>query len=119
MPFDSDLSDVQWGRIRPLLPPPTPNCRPRASDRQTLNAILFVLKRGCRWRDVPRELGSGVTAWRRLRRWAADGTWRLVWQTLLAELYSRGELDLDRCALDGSYAKAKGAAMPSGALAAV
>ncbi len=52
---------------------------PRADDRRTLEAILFVLNTGCRWRDLPRAYDSPVTAWRRLRRWQAEGVWERIW----------------------------------------
>jgi transposase len=67
------FTDTQWGVLQPLLPPRSRTARPRADDRRTLEAILFVLKTGCRWRDLPREYGSPVTAWRRLRRWEKEG----------------------------------------------
>ena len=52
------LSDGQWQVIEPLLPTPSHMGRPRADDRRTLDAILFVLRSGCRWADLPQELGS-------------------------------------------------------------
>jgi transposase len=55
------LSDRQWQVIEPLLPLPKLMGRPRADDRQTRDAILFVLRSGCRWEDLPPELGSATT----------------------------------------------------------
>lgn len=52
------LTDEQWVRIAPLLPPPKPRGRRRADDRQTLEGILWMLKTGARWQDLPREYGS-------------------------------------------------------------
>jgi len=69
------LSDAQWALLAPHLPPQPVTGRPRADDRRTLDAILLVLRSGCRWGDVPRELGDGSTAWRRLQRWEADDIW--------------------------------------------
>ncbi|RLE68618.1 MAG: hypothetical protein DRJ34_02665 [Thermoprotei archaeon] len=43
------LTDEQWERIRPLLPPPAQTGRPRADDRKVLNGILYVLRTGCAW----------------------------------------------------------------------
>ena len=50
---------------------------PRVSNRAALAGILFVLRHGLRWRDLPQELGygSGVTCWRRLHQWQALGVW--------------------------------------------
>jgi transposase len=58
-----DLSDDQWELIQPLLPAPKPTGRPRADDRCTINGILYVLRTGCRWKDLPDRYGSSVTCW--------------------------------------------------------
>jgi transposase len=69
------LSDEQWARIAPLLPPQKPRGRKRADDRQTLEGILWVLKTGSRWQDLPREYGSKSRCHRRLREWQEQGVW--------------------------------------------
>ncbi len=53
--MEGELKDDQWALIAPLLPPPKPRGRPRADDRRTINGILWVLRSGARWRDLPRE----------------------------------------------------------------
>ena len=105
------LTEAQWAKIGPLLPGKAVTGRPRADDRRTIDGILYVLKTGCRWKDLPHRYGAYVTAWRRLRTWSQDGTWLRVWQALLGELDAKQIVDWDRCALDGSYVRAKGAAM--------
>src|SRR5215204_3705592 len=102
------LTDRQWARIRPLLPPPPRIGRPRADDRRTLEAILYVLRIGCAWADLPSDLGDDATAHRRLRRWQAEGVWERVRQALLAELDTAGRIDWSTALLDGSFAPAKG-----------
>ena len=77
------LTNVQWAAVRPWLPPAPRRGRPRADDRRTLDGILFVLRNGCRWRDLPACYGDPVTCWRRFLRWEADGTWERVWHALL------------------------------------
>ena len=52
-----ELTDEQWERIRPLLPPPARTGRPRADDRKVLNGILYVLRTGCAWKEMPRKYG--------------------------------------------------------------
>jgi transposase/quinol monooxygenase YgiN len=86
------LTDEQWERIRPLLPAGTQGGvgRPRANDRRTLDGILYVLRNGCRWRDLPRGYGSSITCWRRFNEWEASGVWERVWQALLSTLDARG-----------------------------
>lgn len=99
---DLALTDEQWARIQPLLPAARKEGRPRANDRRTLEGILFVLRTGCRWGDLPTEYGSGVTCWRRLTQWEADGTWDRVWKTLLATLDSQAKLAWARAFLAGT-----------------
>ena len=75
-----ELTDEEWELIEPLLPPPAPTGRPRADDRKTLNAILYVLTTGCKWMDMSGEYGSYVTTWRRFRRWQEEGVWDIILQ---------------------------------------
>ena len=84
------LSEAQWQRIQPLLPAHAREGRPRANDRRTLEGILYVLRSGCRWRDLPAKYGSAVTCWRRYRQWESDGTWERIWRQLVATLDIRG-----------------------------
>ena len=76
------LSDELWEVIEPLLPPPKkrrfryPGRKP-VEPRRALTGILFVLKTGIQWEDLPLEMGcgSGITCWRRLRDWQRAGVW--------------------------------------------
>lgn len=104
----TELTDEQWRRLKPLLPSPREGRgHPRADDRQTLNGILYVLRTGCRWQDVPREYGSPTTCWRRLRTWEEDGTWERIWRSLLALLDELRKLEWAKVFLDGSFVPAK------------
>lgn len=73
------LPDELWKIIEPLLPPPKPR-RPRfpgrkpLDHRRALTGILFVLKTGIPWEDLPQEMGGGgMTCWRRLQQWQPAG----------------------------------------------
>jgi transposase len=101
------LTDQQWAFIHPLLPPPACTGRPRADDRRTIEAILYVLITGCRWQDLPREYGASTTAWRRLKRWGEEGVWERIWRAALATLDQCSQLDWSMAFLDGSFAAAK------------
>ena len=105
------LPDELWAVIEPLLPPWQPSPKggqPRLDDRKALTGILFVLKTGIGWEDLPCELGcgSGMTCWRRLRDWQADGTWAKVHAALLARLHAAGKVDRSRAAVDSSSVRA-------------
>jgi transposase len=101
-----------WQAIQPWLPPERLDVRggpPRVSHRAALAGILFVLRHGLRWRDLPQELGygSGVTCWRRLRQWQAAGVWAAVHRTLLNWLGDLGAIDWTRASLDSTSVRAK------------
>ncbi|GHB02673.1 hypothetical protein GCM10010392_31920 [Streptomyces clavifer] len=107
------VSDGLWERVAPLLPPAPERRRRhpgrlRVPDRAALAGILYVLRTGVTWRDVPVEtVGcSGVTAWRRLRDWTEIGVWPRLHAVLLTELRRAGLVDLDDCAVDSSHVRA-------------
>jgi transposase len=105
------LPDSLWERIQPLLPPepPKPNGgRPRVPARAALTGILFIMKTGCPWEYLPRELGcgSGMTCWRRLRDWHLAGVWKQIWKLLLDELGLAGGIDWSTSALDSCSVRA-------------
>lgn len=80
-------------------------------DRVTLNGILYVLKTGCAWEDLPPEYGSDTTCWRRLNEWSLDGTWERIWRTFLSQLDAAGQIEWAQAFLDGSFVPAKKGAM--------
>jgi transposase len=103
----SFLSEEQWQRIAPLLPKLRSRGRRWIGNREVLEGILWVLKTGARWRDLPKKYPSGSTCWRRLRLWEERGVWLKVWRAFLRELDQRGRLDWSESFLDGSFAPAK------------
>ena len=86
------LNKTQWSKIQPHLSGRAATGRPPADDKRTLEAILFVLTTGCRWRDLPSEYGSYVTAWRRHRRWTQDGTFAVYGTCSFLSLNSKENL---------------------------
>jgi transposase len=104
------LTDAQWERIAPHLPahPPSPKGgRPRASDRECLEGILWLLRAGARWQDIPVDLPSGSTCWRRLQEWAGEGIVEEVQAILIEELHDLGRVDLDELLADATFIRAK------------
>ena len=107
------VPDGLWERIAPLIPPPKPRRyrypgRRRIEDRPALTGIVFVLKTGISWTQLPTALVgcSGVTCWRRLRDWTEAGVWPALHAQLLDQLRALGQLDLNSAAVDGSHVRA-------------
>lgn len=104
---NKEISAALHKKLAPLLPVVTPSAkggRPRLSDEQALNGIVFVLRTGIPWEELPQELGfgSGMTCWRRLRDWQAAGVWHGLHLALLDELRQADKLDFSRFSMDGS-----------------
>jgi len=107
------ISDELWAVVEPLLPKPRPKKkagRPRVPDRACLTGIVFVLKTGIQWEELPQEMGCGcgMTCWRRLRDWQAAGVWWELHRVLLDRLGEAGRIDWSRASIDSSTVPAKG-----------
>lgn len=110
------VTDRQWAKIRPHLPALASNPkggRPWQDDRAVFEGILWVLKTGARWRDLPEGYPSGSTCWRRMRMWDEAGVWLNMWRAFLSELDRRGRIKWSESFVDGSFASAKGGALES------
>jgi transposase len=115
------LPDALWSQVEPLLPPPKPRRfrfpgRKPVDNRKALTGILFVLKTGIPWEDLPQEMGcgSGMTCWRRLRDWHQAGVWDRLLDVLLAQLQHADRIDWSRAAVDASLTRALGGVEGSG-----
>ncbi len=106
----SALKEEQWAKIAPLLPEPKRSSkggRPPAANLPCFEGILWVLRSGARWKDLPKEYPSYSTCRRRLLEWEDAGVWLAAWRALLGELDELQRLDLEECFADGSFAPAK------------
>jgi transposase len=118
-----DLTEKQWAVLGPLLPKPRlrkdRRGRPWRDPRDVLNGILWVLRTGASWADLPERYPPYQTCHRRFQHWARDGTLERVLRALAVDLAARGKLDLSEAFIDGTFAGAKKGALvlgkPSGA----
>lgn len=113
------MPDEFYDLVAHHLPPERPvgprGGRPRVGNRVAVRVIWFVLATGCRWEDVPPELGcSGKTAHRRLRAWEEAGVWDRLHADLLRLLRQAGKLDLDLVVIDGVTVRAFGGGEATG-----
>ena len=102
----SELTNEQWIKLEPLLPERVGRGRPRNDDRLVVNGILWVLRTGAPWRDLPERYGKWPTVYSRFQRWRKAG----VWDRILAEVQAAGdragELDWEVHFVDGTVIRA-------------
>jgi len=91
------LSDEQYERIAPLLPgkPGDPG-RTAADNRLFIEAVLWIVRTGAPWRDLPRSFGCWNTVFRRFRRWAKNGIFEKIFNSL------SGDPDFEYAIVDGT-----------------
>ena len=97
-----ELQDREWEQLKKYFPERQPGQlgRPRNDDRQTLNGILWIVRTGAPWRDLPERYGSWNTVYGRFAEWQNSG----LFQQILSELGM--EADLQDISIDSTFAKA-------------
>lgn len=103
----NDLTDAQWRRLEPLLPPERPRTgRPNHNHRTILNGILWILRTGAPWRDLPERYGPVGTVSSRFYRWRAAGLWDRVLAALQSQAEVRNEIDWSLHFVDATVIRA-------------
>ena len=106
----TQLTDSQWLRIADLFPwqpPSRKGGRPRVPPRDCLEGILWVLRSGARWKDLPNGFPSKSTCHLRFCQWTESGLFQQAWQRLLKELDDLDRIDWSEAFADGTFAPAK------------
>lgn len=85
------LTDEQWALIADLLPEPAATGRPRVDRRKVIDGILWIVRTGAPWRDLPPEFGTWKTAWRLFDQWTSDGTLDKILHCLRAGFVAEDE----------------------------
>ena len=102
-----DLTNEQWERIEPLLPKAkTRRGRPAQDHRRLLNGIVWVLRTGAPWRDLPERYGSWSTVASRFYRWREAGIWDQIWAQVQSEADAEDRIDWEIHLLDGTIVRA-------------
>jgi transposase len=118
-----DLTDAQWEAIRRYIPEPeqvrtsAKGGRPWRDPRDVLQGILWVLRTGAPWADLPRRYPPYQTVHDRFQKWVKEGVLQAVLRGLAEDLRQRGKVDLTEAYVDGSHAGAKRGALLLGGLA--
>jgi transposase len=91
--YPSDLTDIQWQLIEPFIPKISPNATIETIERREIvNAILYVLRTGCSWRQMPHDLPNGKTAHHYFRIWTKQG----IWEPIMTHLRKRVRTQMGR-----------------------
>lgn len=106
-----ELTDEQWQAVEPILPPRTATTgRKPQNPRRMLNGIVWILRSGSPWRDVPERYGPRQTVYDYYRNWRNDGTFGRILSALQIRLDREGRIDWDLWCIDGSSVRAARAA---------
>jgi transposase len=107
MTHRGELTDQQWERLKPLLPPEKPETgRPSVDHRRIINGILWRERTGAPWRDLPERYGPWSTVYSRFWRWRAGGIWDRIFAAVQQEAAAAGEVDWSVHFVDGSVIRA-------------
>jgi len=106
-----ELTDTQWTRIEALIPSPKRKPggqgRPVRDPREVLNGILWVLRTGAPWKDMPSRYPPYQTCHRWFQTWTQQGVFAQILRALAEDLYERGGIDIRETFIDGSFTPAK------------
>ena len=106
-----ELTNEQWEIVNAILPPDRMRAdqrgRPWSDRRKVFNGILWILRTGAPWKDLPERYGKYQTVHRRFQNWVRSGVLERVLLAVAKDLRERGGLDLSECFVDGTFAPAK------------
>jgi transposase len=105
--FRGELADEQWEKLLPLLPPQKPKVgRTNADHRRIINGILWVLRTGAPWRDLPERYGPWSTVASRFYRWRKAGIWERIFERAQELADVQGRIDWEVHYVDGTSVRA-------------
>ncbi|MFI8194559.1 IS5 family transposase [Streptomyces sp. NPDC085946] len=100
-----ELTDQEWELLAPLIPRAATG-RPRVEDRQVVNGMVYKIRTGISWRDLPERYGPWKTVHERFRRWSADGTWDRLLAHVQQHCDAVGPVDLTVVCVDSTTVRA-------------
>jgi transposase len=105
-----ELTDVQWELLKSLVEPktsPKRRGRPWRDTRRVLEGVLWILRTGAQWAELPDKFPPYQTCHRRFQRWVREGVLVKILRTLAEDLQTRGQLDLAETFIDATFSGAK------------
>lgn len=110
LPTIWEVNDELWGIIAPVLEeldPPAKTGRPRTDPRAALNGIIYQLRSGCQWNQLPAKFGDDSSVHRTLQRWIEKGVLERIWAVLVENCAELDEVDWDWQSADAALGKAR------------
>ena len=110
LPTIWQVSDELWERVRPVireLDPPKGTGRKRIDARRALDAIIFRMRTGCQWNQLPKEFPDDSSVHRTFQRWVERGVFVSIWAALAEECAELGGVNWEWQAADTSMGKAR------------
>lgn len=104
------VSDKLWSKIEPILAqydPPKDMGRKRIDQRRALNGIIYRLRSGVQWNELPKEFGDDSSVHRTFQRWIKLKVFDAIWATLVADCEELGGVDWEWQAADAAMGKAR------------
>jgi transposase len=100
------LTDEQWDLIADLFPAPADTGRPPTDRRLAIDAILWILRSGAPWRDLPEEFGPWQTIYGLFDRWNENGLLDKILHRLRSARFDSGGIDQELWCIDGTIVRA-------------
>ncbi len=110
LPTIWEVSDNLWAIIQGILieyDAPASTGRPRVDQRAALNGIIFQMRSGCQWNQLPEKFGDDASVHRTLQRWVSKGVFERIWAALVAHCDELGGVDWEWQSADGAMGKAR------------
>ena len=110
-----DIADKQWEVVKPLFDKAeaknTKRGRPLQDTRAVLNGVLWILRTGAPWKDLPERYPPYQTCHRRFQSWVRSGFFQELTRLLVDDLYQRGKIDIRETFIDGTFCPSKKGAL--------
>ena len=110
LPTVWEVDDELWGIIQNIvneLDPPASTGRPRTGQRQALNGIIYPLRSGCQWNQLPRQFGDDSSVHRTMQRWVLKGVFERIWAVLIENCQELSGVDWTWQSADAAMGKAR------------
>ena len=110
LPTIWEVSDELWDIIQSILDeldPPADTGRPRTRQRAALNGIIYQMRSGCQWNQLPEKFGDDSSVHRTMQRWIRKGVFERIWAVLVENCEELGGVNWEWQSADGAMGKAR------------